>query len=66
VDAITDNIYLLCIIAGFRVKLLPFKRMSISLMINWWSFIPGYTDGGKQTELKIKSPGRTGFETSLV
>lgn len=58
---------LLCIIAGFLVKLSVFKRMSDWLDNKLASFIPGYTDVRKHTETKIgKAPEEPVFETCLV
>jgi uncharacterized membrane protein len=59
--------FLLCILAGFLVKLSIFKRMSDWLDNKLASFIPGYTDVRKQTETKIgKAPEEQVFETCLV
>jgi len=58
---------LLCIMAGYLVKLSVFKRMSDWLDDKLASFIPGYTDVRKQTETKIgKGPQEQVFETCLV
>jgi uncharacterized membrane protein len=58
---------LLCILAGYLVKLSVFKRMSDWLDDKLTSFIPGYTDLRKQTETKIgKGPREQVFETCLV
>ena len=58
---------LLCIIAGFLVKLSVFKRMSDWLDNKLASFIPGYTDLRKETKIKIgKGPEEQVFETCLV
>jgi uncharacterized membrane protein len=58
---------LLCILAGYLVKLSVFKRMSDWLDDKLASFIPGYTDIRKQTETKIgKGPEEQVFETCLV
>src|SRR5215467_6416568 len=43
---------LLCVIAGFLVKMSVFKKLSDSLDETLASFIPGYTDVKKQTEIK--------------
>ena len=59
--------FLLCILAGYLVKLSVFKRMSDWLDDKLASFIPGYTDLRKQTETKIgKAPKEQVFETCLV
>jgi uncharacterized membrane protein len=58
---------LLCIIAGFIVKMTIFKRMSDWLDNKLAGFIPGYNDLRKQTEIKIgKGPEEEVFETCLV
>src|SRR6478752_1002150 len=58
---------LLCIMAGYLVKLSVFKRMSDWLDDKLASFIPGYTDVKKQTDTKIgKGPQEQVFETCLV
>ena len=58
---------LLCILAGYLVKLSVFKRMSDWLDDKLASFIPGYNDLRKQTETKIgKGPQEQVFETCLV
>lgn len=59
--------FLLCILAGYLVKLSVFKRMSDWLDDKLASFIPGYTDIRKQTETKVgKGPQEQVFETCLV
>ena len=58
---------LLCIVAGFLVKMSVFKRMSDSLDDKLAGFIPGYNDLRKETEIKIgKAPVEEVFETCLV
>ena len=62
-------LFLLCLIAGFLVRLTFFKRMSDSIDRKLSGFIPGYTDLKKETQKKIgegpeeKEPV---FETCLV
>ena len=58
---------LLCILAGFLVKMTVFKKLSDSLDAQLASFIPGYTDLRKQTQTKIgKEPKKEVFDTCLV
>ena len=59
---------LLCIIAGFLVKMSVFKKLSDSLDETLAAFIPGYTDVRKQTQIKIgkEQPKKEVFETCLV
>jgi uncharacterized membrane protein len=58
---------LLCVIAGFLVKMSVFKSMSDWLDNKLAGFIPGYNDLRKQTEVKIgKGPEEEVFETCLV
>src|SRR5215471_1733363 len=58
---------LLCIVAGFLVKMTIFKRVSDWLDDKLAGFIPGYNDLRKQTEIKIgKGPEEEVFETCLV
>ena len=58
---------LLCIFAGYLVKLSVFKRMSDWLDEKLASFIPGYNDLRKETEIKIgRGPKEQLFETCLV
>ena len=58
---------LLCIVAGFLIRLSVFRRMSDWLDDKLASFIPGYTDLRKETEGKIgKAPKEQAFETCLV
>ena len=61
---------LLCVLAGFLVKLSVFKRMSDWLDEKLASFIPGYTDLKKETVVKIgeapEAPEEQVFETCLV
>jgi uncharacterized membrane protein len=58
---------LLCIIAGFIVKMTIFKRMSDWLDNKLAGFIPGYNDLRKETQIKIgKGPQEEIFETCLV
>lgn len=59
---------LLCVIAGFLVKMSIFKKLSDSLDDQLASFIPGYTDIRKQTETRIgkEQPKKEVFQTCLV
>ena len=58
---------LLCVAAGFLVKLTVFKRMSDWLDEKLAVFIPGYNDLRKETEIKIGAgPKEEVFETCLV
>ena len=58
---------LLCVIAGFLVKMSVFKSMSDWLDSKLAGFIPGYNDLRKQTEVQIgKGPEEEVFETCLV
>ena len=60
---------LLCIVAGYLVRLSVFRRMSDWLDDKLASFIPGYTDLKKETEVKIgQAPQKEEqvFETCLV
>ena len=60
-------IILICIVAGFLVKLSVFKRMSDALDEALANFIPGYNDLRKTTEKKIgMGPQEEIFETCLV
>jgi uncharacterized membrane protein len=68
-DAIIAVILLLvlCVVAGFLVKMTMFRRMSDWLDDKLAGFIPGYTDLRKQTEIKVgKGPQEEIFETCLV
>jgi uncharacterized membrane protein len=57
----------LCILAGYLVKLSVFKRMSDWLDEKLATFIPGYNDLRKETEVKIgKTSTEQIFETCLV
>jgi uncharacterized membrane protein len=60
---------ILCILAGFLIRLSVFRRMSDWLDDKLASFIPGYTDLRKETEVKIgvgTAPKEEVFETCLV
>jgi len=57
---------LLCVVAGFLVKMSMFKRMSDWLDDKLADFIPGYNDVKKQTEDKIGTSKKSVFETCLV
>lgn len=58
---------LLCIAAGFLVKLTVFKKLSDWLDDKLASFIPGYNDLRKETEIKIgRGPQEEVFETCLI
>ncbi|HEX5152965.1 MAG TPA: hypothetical protein VFW07_16055 [Parafilimonas sp.] len=60
---------LLCIIAGFLVKMTVFKRMSDWLDDKLAGFIPGYNDLRRDTEKKIgiaPQPPEEVFETCLI
>jgi hypothetical protein len=58
---------LLCIIAGFLVKMTVFKRMSDWLDDKLAGFIPGYNDLRKDTEKKIGvATEEEVFETCLA
>jgi len=60
---------LLCVLSGFLVKLSVFRRMSDWLDDKLASFIPGYTDLKKETEVKIGEAPKAEeqvFETCLV
>jgi uncharacterized membrane protein len=58
---------LLCIVAGFLVKLTVFKRMSDWLDDKLAGFIPGYNDLRKETEIKVgKGPEEEVFETCVI
>ena len=60
-------IILLCILAGFLVKISVFKKMSESLDDALDDFIPGYKDLRTATEKKIGvNPREDIFETCLV
>ena len=68
-DAIIAVILLLliCVMAGFLVRLTVFKRMSDWLDEQLARFIPGYNDLRKETELKIGvEPKEEVFETCLI
>ena len=68
-DAIIAVILLLliCVMAGFLVRLTVFKRMSDWLDEHLARFIPGYNDLRKETELKIGvEPKEEVFETCLI
>lgn len=71
-DAIIAILLLLvlCILAGFLVKLSVFKKMSDWLDEKLARFIPGYNDLRKETEVNIgiapKEPQEEVFETCLV
>lgn len=68
-DAIMALILLLlfCVIAGFLVRMSVFRRMSDWLDAKLASFIPGYLDLRKETEVKIgTAPAEEVFETCLV
>jgi uncharacterized membrane protein len=68
-DAIIAVILLLvlCVVAGFLVKLTVFKRMSDWLDNKLAGFIPGYNDLRKETEVKIgEGPKEEVFETCLI
>ena len=59
----------LCIVAGFLIKMTVFKRMSDWLDDKLATFIPGYNDLRKDTEKKIgiaPQPPEEIFETCLV
>lgn len=58
---------LLCVIAGFLVKMTVFRKLSDALDQKLATFIPGYTDLRKQTEIKVgKGPKQEVFNTCLV
>jgi len=58
---------ILCVTAGFLVKMTVFKRMSDWLDEKLSGFIPGYNDLRKETVVKIgKGPKEEIFETCLV
>jgi len=58
---------ILCVLAGFLVKLSVLKRMSDWLDERLASFIPGYTDIRKETDVKIgRGPQEKIFETCVV
>jgi uncharacterized membrane protein len=58
---------ILCILAGFLVKMSVFKRMSDWLDDRLSGFIPGYNDLRKETVVKIgEGPKEEVFETCLV
>ena len=58
---------LLCIVAGFLVKLSVLRTMSDWLDNKLAGFVPGYTNLKKDTEVKIgKSPEEKVFETCLI
>lgn len=57
---------LLCVAAGFLVKMSVFKRMSDWLDAKLAGFIPGYNDLRKEAELKIGAAPEEVFETCLV
>lgn len=58
---------LLCVVAGFLVKMSVFKRVSEWLDGQLAAFIPGYNDLRKDTEKKIgRGPQEQVFETCLV
>jgi uncharacterized membrane protein len=62
-------LFLLCLIAGFLVRLTFFKRMSESIDRKLAAFIPGYTDMKKVTQKKIGEAPKEKeavFETCLV
>ena len=68
-DAIIAVILLvvLCVVAGFLVKLTVFKRMSDWLDNKLAGVIPGYNDLRKETEVKIgNAPKEEVFETCLI
>jgi len=58
---------LLCVIAGFLVKMTVFRKLSDALDQKLATFIPGYTDLRKKTEIKVgKGPKQEVFNTCLV
>lgn len=62
-------LFLLCLIAGFLVRLTFFKRMSDSIDRKLAGFIPGYTDLKKEAHKKIgvaPDEKEAVFETCLV
>src|SRR4051812_29729611 len=54
---------LLCVLAGFLVKLTLFKRMGEWIDAKLNDFIPGYSDLKKQTELQIGEAEEEVFDT---
>src|SRR3954451_4016722 len=57
---------ILCVVAGFLVKLTVFKNMSDWLDAKLAGFIPGYNDLRKETEIKIGAGKEEVFDTCLV
>jgi uncharacterized membrane protein len=58
---------ILCILAGFLVKMTVFKRMSDWLDNKLSGFMPGYSNIKKDTEVKIgHAPQEEIFETCLI
>ena len=57
---------LLCVVAGFLVKMTVFKNMSDWLDAKLAGFIPGYNDLRKETEVKIGAVKEEVFDTCLV
>lgn len=57
---------LMCVVAGFLVKMSIFKSMSDWLDRKLADFIPGYSDIKKETESKIGATAEVVFETCLV
>jgi len=57
---------ILCVVAGFLVKMSVFKNMSNWLDAKLASFIPGYNDLRKETEVKIGAVKEEVFDTCLV
>jgi uncharacterized membrane protein len=57
---------LLCIIAGYLVKMTMFKRMSDWLDGKLSAYIPGYRDMKKEAEVKIGTNAEPVFHTCLV
>jgi uncharacterized membrane protein len=57
---------LLCVAAGFLVKMTVFKKMSDWLDDKLSGFIPGYNDIRKEAEVKIGAAPEEVFETCLV
>lgn len=57
---------LLCVMAGFLVKMTIFKRMNDWLDGKLSDFLPGYSDLKKDAEVKIGTAKEAVFETCLV
>jgi len=57
---------ILCVVAGFLVKMTVFKNMSDWLDTKLAGFIPGYNDLRKETEIKIGAAQEEVFDTCLV